>query len=138
MEEQIKTMKLTVNINNLDYEQITNKYALQESRSTAGSRQNCDYECYDHEARNAARQETETTFWHRTRETQTIWTHEGPRGTGGNTLGIREDNQTPDMGGRASYLKQVTYFIFQNKIVNGETKHETEHKSWHKLLLKLQ
>ena len=31
---------------------------------------------------------------------------EGPRGTGGNTLGIREDNQTPDTGGRARYLKR--------------------------------
>ena len=40
------------------------------------------------------------------RETQTIWTHEGPWGTGGNTLGIRENNQTLDTGGRARYLKQ--------------------------------
>jgi len=35
-----------------------------------------------------------------------LFEHKGPRGTGGNTLGIRGDNQTPDTGGRASYLKQ--------------------------------
>ena len=43
--------------------------------------------------------ETRTTFWHKTREDADYLTHEGPRGS-------REDNQTPDTGGRASYLKQ--------------------------------
>jgi len=33
-------------------------------------------------------------------QVETLW------GTGGNTLGIREDNQTPDTGGRARYLKR--------------------------------
>ena len=46
-------------------------------------------------------------------------------GTGGNTLGIREDNQTLDTGGRASYLKQQGKVSdFQNKTRNDETRHE--------------
>ena len=48
----------------------------------------------------------------------------------GNTLGIREDNQTPDTGERASYLKQEGKVRdFQNKTGNDETKHKTEQKS---------
>ena len=43
---------------------------------------------------------------------------EGPRGTGGNTLGIREDNQTLDTVGRARYLKREV------KLVNFKIKQE--------------
>jgi len=57
-------------------------------------------------------------------QVETLW------GTGGNTLGIREDNQTPDTGGRARYLKREGKVCdFQNKTGNDETRHETERKS---------
>ena len=61
------------------------------------------------------------TNWHWTKGDEDYLTHEEPRGTGGNTQGIREDNQTLDTGGRASYLKREEELIFQNKTGNDKT-----------------
>ena len=71
----------------------------------------------DQDASNEGRNRTQHTGTGH-RETQTIWTHEGARGTGGNTLGIREDNQTLDTVGRARYLKR------EGKLVNFKIKQE--------------
>ena len=61
---------------------------------------------------------TETTYWPGTKGDADYLNTRGTRGTGGNTLGIREDNQTLDTGGRARYLKR------EGKLVNFKIKQE--------------